>query len=220
MAMSTCEGPTAPEEQAAPVEQAMPCRSSAITSASPPAAGNATFEVLETRCARLPFTRASLHDARSASSRRLRSDSNARAIRGQILARQFRSLAQANDARNIFSAGAAIAFVMAAVELRFERRAGANVERANSLGTVNFVRGNGEQIHAEAIYVERQLSRGLHRVTMKANIGFGGDAADFLDGLDGAEFVVGVHHADENGFRPERAAKCSGSTIPSRPTGM
>src|SRR5580658_3521241 len=38
MARSTCDGPTAPDEQAAPVEQAMPCRSSAITSASPPAA--------------------------------------------------------------------------------------------------------------------------------------------------------------------------------------
>src|SRR5277367_2414725 len=56
MAISTCDGPTAPDEHAAPVEHAIPCRSSAMTSASPPAAGNEMFEVLDTRCARFPFT--------------------------------------------------------------------------------------------------------------------------------------------------------------------
>src|SRR5580698_285720 len=132
--------------------------------------------------------------------------SDARAVRHQILARQFRSFSHAYDARNIFGARAAIAFVMATVELRFERRAGANVERASALRPVNFVGGNGEQVHAEAVYVERHLSGGLHGVAMQQNFRGGGDAANFFDRLDGAELVVGVHHADENRFGLERAA--------------
>ena len=41
---------------------------------------------------------------------------------------------------------------------------------------------------------------------MEADSGFGGDATDFLDRLNGAELVVRVHHADQNRLRPQRAA--------------
>ena len=61
-----------------------------------------------------------------------------------------------------------------------------------------------------AIHVERQLAGRLHRVAMKVNVRFGGDAADFFDGLDRAEFVVRVHHADQNCFRPQGAANIFG----------
>ena len=123
IAISTCDGSTAPDEHAAPVEQAIPCRSSAITSASPPAAGNEMFEVLDTRCARSPFTRASPQEREQRVFQAIAQRSDARAIRHQVLARQFRRLSQANDARNIFCARTAIAFVMTAVELRLEGRA-------------------------------------------------------------------------------------------------
>ena len=90
--------------------------------------------------------------------------------------------------------------MMAAVKLRLEGRSGADIQHANALGPVNFVRGDGKQIHAETVDVERQLPCRLHRVAMKINVSFGGDAADFFDGLDGAELVVCVHDADENCF--------------------
>ena len=41
---------------------------------------------------------------------------------------------------------------------------------------------------------------------MKTHARFGGDARDFLDRLDRAEFVIRVHHGDENGFGTQRAA--------------
>ena len=34
---------------------------------------------------------------------------------------------------------------------------------------------------------------------MEINIGFSGDTADFLKGLHGTEFIVGVHYGDETG---------------------
>ena len=41
---------------------------------------------------------------------------------------------------------------------------------------------------------------------MKRHAGLGGDAADLFDGLQRAQFVVGVHHGDEHGLGPQRAA--------------
>ena len=72
------------------------------------------------------------------------------------------------------------------------------------------MRGDGEQIDAELIHVERELAGGLHGIAVEIDIGFGGDAADFFDGLDRAEFIVRVHHADENCFRAQRAANIFG----------
>ncbi len=42
---------------------------------------------------------------------------------------------------------------------------------------------------------------------MKVDVSCFGDAADFFERLDGAEFVVGVHDGDQNGFRPDGAAQ-------------
>ena len=133
-----------------------------------------------------------------------------RLCRRELRAREFGGFAEANDSGNVFGAGAAVAFVMAAVKLRSERRAGADVERADALGAINFVRGDGEQIHAEVIHVERELAGGLHGVAVEVHIRFGGDAADFFDGLNRAEFIVCVHHADENCFGAQRAANFFG----------
>ena len=91
---------------------------------------------------------------------------------------------------------------MPAVKLRRKRSSGANVKRTNALGSVNFVRGDGKQIHSETVHVERHLPGRLHRVTMKVNVSLGGNPANLLDRLNSAEFVVRVHHADQNCLRP------------------
>ena len=50
----------------------------------------------------------------------------------------------------------------------------------------------------------------MHGVAVEVHIRFGGDAADFFDGLNRAEFIICVHHADENCFGAERAANFIG----------
>src|SRR5229473_3791362 len=57
MAVRTCDGSTAPEEQAAPVEQARPFKSSAIRRASPSTPGKTRFVVFGVRGAEAAFTR-------------------------------------------------------------------------------------------------------------------------------------------------------------------
>ena len=58
MAVSTCEGSTAPEEQAAPVEQARPFRSRAMIRASPSIPGKVMLVVFGVRGAPAAFARA------------------------------------------------------------------------------------------------------------------------------------------------------------------
>src|ERR1700751_5891237 len=127
-------------------------------------------------------------------------------LRSEICESESGGPAEADDPGNVFGAGATVAFVMATVKLWGERRAGANVESANTLWAINFVRGDAEQIHGEAIHVERELPCRLHCVAVKINVSFGGDAADFLDGLNCSEFVIRVHHGDKNCFGAQRAA--------------
>ena len=42
---------------------------------------------------------------------------------------------------------------------------------------------------------------------MKADVGLFGDAANFLERLDGTELVVGVHDGNEHRFRAKSAAQ-------------
>src|SRR5258708_3557125 len=59
IAVRTCEGSTAPEEHAAPVEQASPLRSRAMTRASPSMPGNKMLDVFGVRGAFKELTRES-----------------------------------------------------------------------------------------------------------------------------------------------------------------
>ena len=66
--------------------------------------------------------------------------------------------------------------------------------------------GDRKQIAADALYIDRNLARRLHRVGMEVDIGFGGDFADLFDRLQHTGFIVGHHDGDEPGIRPQRAA--------------
>ncbi len=133
-------------------------------------------------------------------------------------ARHFRRGAQPDDPRHVFRARTPVALVMPAVQERPQNRPLADVERAHAFGAVQFVRGKRQQIHAEFFHVHGDLADRLHRVGVKVDVALARDAADFLERLNRAEFVVGVHHADQHGLRPKRAGHVAGSTTPLAPT--
>ena len=121
-----------------------------MSSASPPAPANVKFVVFANAARAIAIHAHGWNAARAVLPR---SDRAARVMRVASSAKSFcaslRCLAEADDAGDIFGARAAIALVVAAVNLRLERRAGANVERADALRAINLVRGNRKQIHAE-----------------------------------------------------------------------
>jgi len=106
-------------------------------------------------------------------------------------------LAEADDAGDVFGAGAALALVGSAEEEGLEAGAAAGVEDADALGRVELVSGDAEQMAADGLDVDGDLSGSLHRVGVEGDLGFGGDFSDGFDGLDDAGFVVGHHDADE-----------------------
>ena len=73
IAVSTCEGSTAPLEQAEPEETAIPSRSSPISSASGSAPGTETLLMVGRRAAPAPFTTSPETASRSPASSRSRS---------------------------------------------------------------------------------------------------------------------------------------------------
>ena len=80
-------------------------------------------------------------------------------------------------------------------------------ERTDTLGGVELVAGEREQIELKRFHVDGNFSGGLHGVGVEIDVGFRGDAANLRERLDGAEFVVGVHDGDEHGFRANGLAQ-------------
>ena len=114
-----------------------------------------------------------------------------------------------------FSARPALKLLAAAIEQGLETRAGAQVERAGAFWAVDFMRGDGEEIHLQRIDVERQFIRCLHRVGVKRNAARAAEGADDSDGLHGAHLVIGIHDRDEDGLGREGRGDLGGSVYPS-----
>src|ERR1700722_1683348 len=131
-------------------------------------------------------------------------------VEADMMGGQFGGLAKADDAGDVFGAGTAIAFVMAAVKNGSDRHAGAQVQSADALGPVKFVSGDGKQIDAEAVDIDGEFAGGLHGVGVEEDSGGARDLADFFDGLNGAELVVGMHDGDERGIVAHGAANIFG----------
>ena len=123
---------------------------------------------------------------------------DARPLLRDALAGQRRRPAQAHDARGVLRSWPAVALVMAPVKERLQNRPLAYVERAHPLRPVQFVRGKREQIHAELFDVHGNFAHGLHGVRVEIDVALARHEADFLEGLDGPELVVRVHHGDEH----------------------
>jgi hypothetical protein len=103
--------------------------------------------------------------------------------------------------------GTPAGFVIGPVDKRFKRRSAPDVERADSLGSVEFVPRHRQQINTESIYIGCDLADGLRGIGMQQGAMLAGDPTYFFNRFDRANFIIGVHDADENGFRRDRAAQ-------------
>ena len=91
----------------------------------------------------------------------------------------------------------------AAVDLRGDlhaRIAPANIERAHALGAVNLVAGEREHVDVVGDHVDRNLAHRLHRVGVEDDALLMAELADFADGLQHADLVVGGHDGDQDGL--------------------
>src|SRR4051812_30387764 len=101
---------------------------------------------------------------------------------------------------------------MATGLLRNEAYTPANEERAGSLRRVHFMRRQRKQITAQAFDVNRQAPARLYCISVKPEVAlaalalFAYELADFGYRLNGPDFVVGQHDADQNRLGSQRSS--------------
>ncbi len=88
--------------------------------------------------------------------------------------------------------------------------AAANIKRAYTLRSVNLVGGDRQQVDIVLLHVHGNLADRLHAIDREDNAVFLGNLADFLDRIDDADLIVGVHDGDQNRLRRDRLADVLG----------
>jgi len=109
---------------------------------------------------------------------------------------------QSDDLEHVLSAGPEIALVVGAVHLLFERDSATNIKGADALGRVQFMAGDGKQIHSQFIDAHSDFAHRLCGVAMEHRPACVSHGRQFSDGLDCADLVVGMHDADQQSVRP------------------
>ena len=114
---------------------------------------------------------------------------------------QRQGFAHADDLVGGQGAGAHVALVAAAVDLRAEAhvRMPAHVQRAHALGAVELVRAQRQHVHRRGAHVQGQLAGGLGGVAVEQHAGLAANRADGVDVVDHPGFVVGVHDRHQHG---------------------
>ncbi len=106
-------------------------------------------------------------------------------------------VAEADDAGDVLSAGAALTLMRTAEVHGAEGEAAADEEGADAFGAVHLVGGEAEEIDAEGEDIDGDLADGLNGVGVDEGAGGMGEAGELGDGLEDAGLVVGEHEADE-----------------------
>ncbi len=115
--------------------------------------------------------------------------------------------AEAYDARHVLRAGADSALLPSAPCPRDELDPLADVERADPFRSVNLVRRRAGEIGTDFANRQRQLAERLYRIRVEQRPGLMRGLRQLPNGLNGADFVVDVHHADQRGRLLQRLAQ-------------
>ena len=78
-----------------------------------------------------------------------------------------------------------------------ERGAASHVQGSDSLGCIELVTGDGEQVDAQIVNIHRDLADRLGGVGVDERAALLGHGRQFPDRLDRSGLVVGVHDGDE-----------------------
>src|SRR5689334_18161274 len=76
--------------------------------------------------------------------------------------------------------------------------AAAHIQSTYALRPVNLVPADGQQVNVVLLNVNGDFANGLYAIHSKENPAFLGNFADFRDGIDDTNFIVGVHDGDQN----------------------
>ena len=93
----------------------------------------------------------------------------------------------------------------ASVEHSFELGSLAGIKCADTLRPVKLVAGDREQVAADFVDVDWNLSRRLNSIGMKIHVDFRRNLSDLCHGLHNASLIICEHDRDQLGIRSDRA---------------
>ena len=106
---------------------------------------------------------------------------------------------QTHDAGNVFRTGPLAPLLGAALDDVGQGDALPGIQHAGTLGTMEFMAGEGQHIDVLLVDVDVEMTGGLHGIGMEQDAFFPADSADLRNGQDGTDLVVGVHGGDQAG---------------------
>jgi hypothetical protein len=130
---------------------------------------------------------------------------HARRIHGEITPGNFTSLAEPDNLKDILSPRPAPPLLTSPLHQRMKGDPVPDIESADSLGRVELVSGDGQEIDPKIANIGGDFADGLCRVGVEDDSAPARDLRHCLDRLDSADFVVGMHERNENGVRANRS---------------
>ena len=115
----------------------------------------------------------------------------------EVLSRQLRRLAEADNPGYVFRTGSALAFLSASVHVIGDPHAFSHVESSHSLRPVYLVSRHGEKIHSQILYIYRDITQRLYSVGVEKHPSCLRHSRQLSDGLYRSHFVVHHHYADQ-----------------------
>src|SRR5271157_3431577 len=110
-------------------------------------------------------------------------------------------LSQSHDVRNVLRPGPTVALLSSSMDERGYFCSPADKLSADSLGSVQFVAGKGENVYGQLLQVDGDFSHGLHAVGVKEDPFLPGHLPDFLHGENRPRLIIGKHNTDQNRLR-------------------
>ena len=89
----------------------------------------------------------------------------------------------------------------------------AAVQCTHALGAIELVGTHGQHIHAQLLHIHGDGTHSLHRIGVHPDTVLVSDLGDLLDGLDGADLVVGHHDADQCGVGTDGSLHVLGADV-------
>ena len=122
-------------------------------------------------------------------------------------------LAHGSNAGHVLGACTVAGLLTAAIDQVLGPYALAAIQGTHALGAVELVGAHGQHIHAQLLDVHGDGTHSLNRIGVHPDAVLVGDLSDLLDGLDGADLVVGHHDADQRGIGTDGSFHVLGTDV-------
>ena len=121
-----------------------------------------------------------------------------------MLGRHGDGFAQAHDGGKVLGTGTAPLFLRTAVHENIRQNALFDIQGADALRRMEFVTGKGQHIHAQRLYIYRNVTDCLYRVGVEPRAVGMGNGGKLRNGLHGADLVIRQHDGNKGGILTDR----------------